>query len=114
MPKSALLSILSTGQNSKNDQLSLDPSTPVQIEQRMITGLSADNNSQITVYKGIPYAAAPVGALRWEAPQPAKSWEGVKTMEKLGNQSLQQSRWDKEPMSEDCLFLNIWTPAKKK
>ena len=51
---------------------------PVQIEQGTITGVFAKSNSKIRVYKGIPYAAPPVGRLRWHPPQPAESWAGVK------------------------------------
>ena len=77
----------------------------------------------IIAYKGIPFAAPPVGELRWKEPQPVVPWEGVKTADKYGAASL-QTAWDPEsfygkewrasgtvPFSEDCLYLNVWTPA---
>lgn len=78
--------------------------------------------SGIRVFKGIPYAAPPVGDLRWKPPQPAKSWAGVRKAGKFSDscmQALTRSRnpWTKEFMvqneaSEDCLGLNVWTGAK--
>jgi|WetSurMetagenome_2_1015567.scaffolds.fasta_scaffold00772_6 para-nitrobenzyl esterase len=62
----------------------------------------------IKVYKGIPFAAPPVGELRWKAPQPVKSWEGVKKADKFAPGSIQNQKLEQ---SEDCLYLNIWTTA---
>ena len=77
----------------------------------------------ITVFKGVPFAAPPVGELRWKAPQPVPEWEGVRkadrympaawqAMHKEG--SFYDHEWGNEPfeVSEDCLYLNVWTPAK--
>lgn len=69
------------------------------------------------VFKGIPYAAPPVGPLRWKAPQPAASWKGVRDARSFGA-ACPQGAEHKEPwaqvgaMSEDCLFLNVWRPAR--
>ena len=76
----------------------------------------------ITVFRGVPFAAPPVGELRWKAPQPVEPWEGVRKadtfappawqdMHKPG--SFYDHEWGNEPFtcSEDCLYLNIWTPA---
>ena len=67
------------------------------------------------VFKGIPYAAAPVGNLRWRAPQPARPWRGVRPALDYGATCAQSDHgWNKlavEHESEDCLFLNVWTPA---
>ena len=95
------------------------------VENGEVRGLPG-NNPRITVYKGIPFAAPPVGENRWRAPQPAKDWEGVYEAYKFGPISVQDTPglgddiycrdWhvDSEiPMSEDCLYLNVWTPAKK-
>ena len=80
----------------------------------------------IIAYKGIPFAAPPVGDLRWKEPQPVIPWEGVKTADKYGD-AASQITWDPQsfygrewrasgsvPFSEDCLYLNIWTPAAGK
>lgn len=81
-------------------------------------------NSTITVFKGIPFAAPPVGDLRWRAPQPPAAWQGVRQATAFGASCMQpiiQSMlpmhmpWTEEflthgKVSEDCLFLNIWTP----
>jgi para-nitrobenzyl esterase len=77
----------------------------------------------VYAFKGIPFAAPPVGDLRWKEPQPVKSWEGVRKCESFGPSPMQAqpepfSMWSeeflipKEPISEDCLYLNVWTGAK--
>ncbi len=93
------------------------------IEGGQVQGMVSDS-SQVIVYKGIPYAAAPVGDLRWKKPQPVTPWQGVKMADKWGNAAIQASAQgmalytkefysDGDPeRSEDCLFLNVWTPAK--
>ncbi len=80
----------------------------------------------ILAYKGIPFAAPPVGDLRWKEPQPVMPWKGVKVADTYGD-AASQITWDPEsfygkewkasgsvPFSEDCLYLNIWTPAAGK
>ena len=71
----------------------------------------ADGN--LAVYKNIPYAAPPVGNLRWKAPQPAQNWEGVRVCDKFGPWPPQPTRngLTADMMSEDCLYLGIATPA---
>jgi para-nitrobenzyl esterase len=68
-------------------------------------------------FKGIPYAQPPVGALRWAPPQPVKNWSGVRAANKFGPRCMQLSAFGdmnfrSDGMSEDCLYLNVWTPAK--
>lgn len=82
---------------------------------------------RITAYKGIPFAAPPVGDLRWRPPQPAKDWDGVLRCDRFAPISVQEvpglgdpnalytKEWHVDStitMSEDCLYLNVWTPAK--
>ena len=71
------------------------------------------DGSDLAVYKAIPYAAPPVGNLRWKAPQPAKPWEGTLKAEKFGPWPPQPTRpgLTADMMSEDCLYLGIATPA---
>lgn len=73
--------------------------------------------SGIKVFKGIPFAAPPTGPLRWKAPQPAARWQGVRKATEFGPNPMQQPiygdmNFGTKKMSEDCLYLNIWTPAK--
>lgn len=71
----------------------------------------------VDVFRGIPYAAAPVGELRWRAPQPEVAWKGVRTATVFGDDCLQDSARNPLPAghavssSEDCLYLNVWRPA---
>ena len=67
----------------------------------------------LAVYKAIPYAAPPVGNLRWKAPQPAQPWEGVRVCDQFGPMPPQPTRPGRtaDMMSEDCLYLGIATPA---
>lgn len=81
---------------------------PISVEQGMIQGAFED---ELTVYKGIPFAAPPVGDLRWKAPQPAAKWSGVKQTTKFAPAPFQGGN-PSSGKSEDCLYLNVWTPAK--
>ena len=72
--------------------------------------------SGVRVYKGVPYAAPPVGPLRWRPPEPVAAWTGVRPTSAFGMNALQGVLFnDIDPtvpgISEDCLYLNIWTPA---
>jgi para-nitrobenzyl esterase len=82
--------------------------SPVKVSEGMVQGTFENG---LTVYKGIPFAAPPVGDLRWKAPQPARKWEGVKDATKYGPAAFQGGN-PPSGKSEDCLYLNIWTPAK--
>jgi para-nitrobenzyl esterase len=81
-----------------------------------VTGgeVSGVADSGISIFKGIPFAAPPVGDLRWKAPAPVKAWSGVKKADAFANACMQapNTQGNTAPVSEDCLYLNIWTPAK--
>jgi para-nitrobenzyl esterase len=91
----------------------------VRTAQGTISG-GRDSNSAVTVFKGIPFAAPPVGDLRWRPPQPPPSWQDIRQATEFGPSCIQvkdgeRLPWTKEFMvqnqiSEDCLYLNIWTP----
>jgi para-nitrobenzyl esterase len=86
------------------------------LEQPVVTdkGLVSGTGSSIRSYKGIPYAKAPVGALRWRAPEPADAWSGVRDGSKFGADCMQPAEYPElrgAGMSEDCLSVNVWTPA---
>ncbi len=79
--------------------------------------LEGVDESGIKVFKGVPFAQPPVGELRWKAPQPVEPWEGVKSAKEYGPNPMQQDifgdmMFGTDKMSEDCLYLNIWTPSK--
>ncbi len=81
---------------------------PVKVQDGLLQGKYENG---LTVYLGIPFAAPPVGDLRWRAPQTAAKWDGVKQTIKFAPAPIQAwgSQSDK---SEDCLYLNVWTPTK--
>ncbi|MEL6190501.1 MAG: carboxylesterase family protein [Bacteroidota bacterium] len=94
------------------------PSVP--IDSGLIEGV--ESASGISAFKGIPFAAPPVGELRWKAPQPVTPWEGVRTCTTFAASAIQNEPipflcWSeeylipKELISEDCLYLNVWTGA---
>ena len=100
------------------------PSNPVlTVSGGSIQGVLTDS-SAVMVYKGIPYAAPPVGELRWKAPQPVVPWDGVRTCDTFGAIEPQPGNlpgtfygdefyWAGVPdSSEDCLYLNVWAPVR--
>ncbi|WP_221029339.1 carboxylesterase/lipase family protein [Actomonas aquatica] len=91
-------------------------SAAIPVTGGLVEGVSQDH---LTVYKGIPYAAPPVGELRWKAPQPVVPWEGVLEADDFGPSAPQipfpstsSMNNDVGRMAEDCLYLNVWTPAE--
>lgn len=90
------------------------PTHPIRVEGGRITGLVAGN---VRAFLGIPYAAPPVGALRWRPPRPVRPWTGVRACTGFGA-SCPQGRTTigggrlPASQSEDCLYLNVWTPAR--
>lgn len=76
-------------------------------------------DGQVRAFKGIPFAAPPVGDLRWKPPQPASSWQGVRDAAQFSARCMQSGGADSHVFrdrgaSEDCLTLNVWTPAHAK
>ena len=88
---------------------------PVRTQSGLVQGTVADD---ITVYKGIPFAAPPVGDLRWRAPQAPAAWSGVRNADKFAPACMQVPIVNRDlgmesvTTNEDCLYLNVWTPAK--
>ena len=82
--------------------------SPVRVEEGFLQGTYENG---LGIYKGIPFAAPPIGDLRWRAPQPAEKWEGIKQADKFAPAAMQGGN-PPSGKSEDCLYLNIWTPAK--
>jgi para-nitrobenzyl esterase len=95
---------------------------PVKVEGGQMAGLPGRDPS-ITVFKGVPFAAPPVGDLRWHAPKALVAWQGVKKADRFGASCIQNIVAERKPwtyefmthtdISEDCLFLNVWTGAKR-
>ena len=105
---------------NEDDRIMIDR---VHVEGGYISGIQT-TDAEINIFKGIPYAAAPVNDLRWKAPVPVTTWNGVKKCDAFAASPIQTSpepfyMWSeeflipKEPIDEDCLFLNVWTGAKK-
>src|SRR5690349_9243665 len=96
-------------------QLNSDTVLPrVKVANGMLEGV---NVSGIREFKGVPYAAPPVGNLRWREPQPAQNWTGVRKADHFGPRAMQlplfgDMNFRSDGMSEDCLYLNVWTPSK--
>ena len=106
--------------------LALSAQAPVlTVEGGEVSGVPSETPN-VCIYKGIPYAAPPIGDLRWKQPQPVKPWKGIRQCDTFGAASLQGdltpgSFYWKEfyqggdpKRSEDCLYLNVWTPAAGK
>ncbi len=88
---------------------------PPHVDGGAIADTPLDANG-VRNFKGIPFAAPPVGDLRWREPQPVKPWQGERSADQFGPRCMQTSRLGAiDPlnprMSEDCLYLNVWTPA---
>src|SRR5579871_6495275 len=94
---------------------------PVSVDGSKITGPPTPQwTYNVRLFRGIPYAAPPVGDLRWKAPQPVVPWQGVKAADHFSAVCMQPAtetegnawREGLVPMSEDCLYINVWTPAQ--
>ena len=94
------------------------------VEGGQVQGVTTDVPG-VVAYKGIPYAAPPIGELRWKEPQPVVPWDGVMVADRFGHPGYQAvhypggyfTEWgygEEAQCSEDCLYLNVWTPAAGK
>jgi para-nitrobenzyl esterase len=98
-------------------------SDPVATDAGKLSGVTL--KSGVRAFKGIPFGAPPVGDLRWKEPQPVPQWDGVRKADQWGNACVQPNQPNRHPnnvtvdlpdspkMSEDCLFLNVWTSAPR-
>jgi len=97
---------------------------PTRLQVRLDTGVlsgTATSDAGVRIFRGVPYAAPPVGPLRWRAPEPVTAWTGVRnatafSAECVQNIVTERKPWTEEFMahgatSEDCLYLNVWTAA---
>jgi para-nitrobenzyl esterase len=88
----------------------------VKIANGNLAGTS-DKSSGVRSFKGIPFAEPPVGDWRWKPPQPPKNWQGVRKADRFGPRCMQRPifgdmNFRSNGMGEDCLYLNVWTPAR--
>src|ERR1700745_2115146 len=79
--------------------------------------LEGVNESGIKTFKGVPFASPPIDKFRWREPQPVKDWTGVRKADHFGPRAMQlplfgDMNFRSDGMSEDCLYLNVWTPSK--
>lgn len=117
MLAAAAAALTACGNAGKSD------SPVVTIDSGKVQGVLADDGSTL-VFKGIPYAAPPVGDLRWQKPQPVAAWDTVRVCDSFGPAAVQPPHsdpesfytkefyWEGDPeFNEDCLYLNVWTPG---
>lgn len=114
-----LFLFLLVGLVSSSRAQSLSISEPLSLDSGKITGLILEGVPEVRVYKGIPYAAPPVGNGRWKPPQPVSPWEGIRPAQDFGPVCPQPqgrsrlSTYTFDTINEDCLYLNVWTAAQK-
>ena len=106
-----LLIVVRGGAAPAGAQTVLDPDAPVLVTGGTIRGAVSARNDEIVSFKGIPYAAPPVGDLRWRPPEPVTRWEGVRDASESGAICIQNGGRN-VTQDEDCLFLNVWAPRE--
>ncbi len=115
-PLSFILIMIITSCTNDNNQYD-----KVKTNQGFVSGIR-NTTGDVYIFKGVPFAAPPVGDLRWKEPQPGIPWDGVRLCDTwpaspIQNEPVPFMMWTQEfitpsePLSEDCLYLNIWTPA---
>src|SRR4030042_801499 len=119
-----VLILFTVGCDSSSQKTEIKESTKAEVSEAPPLTITVEVNGGtiegveqegILTYKGIPFAAPPVGDLRWKAPAPVQPWTGVKKADAFACACMQASgsMGNTAPVSEDCLYLNVWTPAKK-
>ncbi len=106
----ALASVVVYGQVKPAAQraiLTLSPEAAMTVTGGQIRGVALDRYPEIIAFKGVPYAAPPVGELRWRPPASVVAWQGVRNATANGSACAQRGAG---PQNEDCLFLNVWAP----
>ena len=106
-----LLIVVRGGAAPAGAQTVLDPDAPVMVTGGTIRGAVSARNDEVVAFKGIPYAAPPVGDLRWRPPEPVVGWEGVRDASESGAICIQNGG-QSVTQDEDCLFLNVWAPRE--
>jgi para-nitrobenzyl esterase len=104
------------GQCNVSDWMLEEPALtdPIKIDTGYVSGeFIGEAGHEVRIYKGIPYAAPPVGDLRWKPPQPPASWTGIRDCTVFSKMAPQLGSPNPAVQSEDCLYLNVLTPAKK-
>lgn len=100
-----------------NISISAQATVQVKIENGIVEGIT-NTQKGLKIFLGIPYAEPPMGELRWKAPQPKTDWKGILETKKFGPRPVQTNVWGdmiyrSGKMSEDCLYLNVWSPNEK-
>ena len=106
----ACVAVLGSCNQKKETEVGLQ----VKTQYGVLEGFEQDG---VKKFLGVPFAQAPVGELRWKAPQPVQAWEGVREAKQFGDDPMQPNifgdmNFRGSGRSEDCLYLNIWTTAK--
>ncbi|MCS5489731.1 carboxylesterase/lipase family protein [Algoriphagus limi] len=121
MRKTILVFILTLSQMTLHFQSFSQGNNGFPVQKSIQTGTIEgiyDTKTGVQKYFGIPYGQAPIGPLRWKAPLPAKNWDGVKETKAFGPRAIQapifgDMNFRSDGISEDCLYLNVWSPAKR-
>lgn len=111
--KASLMAVYTAAALLTASQANANSPATVTIDSGSLQGVVHDN---VIAFKGIPYAAPPVGELRWKAPQPAPAWQGIRLADQYGHDCMQKPfPSDAAPLgtqpAEDCLVLNVWKPV---
>ena len=112
----ALAAVFALGSSAVGAQPASVAAPTVQVATGTLAGKRAEvGGVALELFQGIPYAAPPVGALRWKPPQPVAPWDGVRQATRFAANCMQYPIGDmvfrSSGMSEDCLYLNVWTPG---